>query len=197
MGNKFIRGARGRFIGSESGQGDIPTVSRLQKLFHVKPASDFDYAKANAKYEEWINALLPHATSNVFPRCIYTYSRLNNGNHCIVLNDPSSEGNASSSAYYEYSIPALGQVASLIWHRTTGEILGIGVEKAYQRKGLATELYGLALTLADSPAHLVAPVMSPTRTREGDDWAHSLGVSFPEENTFRTPEYWDLGELHD
>lgn len=198
MATNFLRGLRGRFAGSEGhGKTGIPTTSRLSKFLEAKSEIELeiDYVKANVQYEAWINSLLSRTTSKAFPEFPYSYSRCDDGNHHIVLSDPTSKGVAiDSDGIWSNVLPKPGQVASLIWHRATGEILGIGVEKTYQRKGIATEIYNIAVALADSPAHLVSPLMSPTRTKAGDEWAYSLGVPIPEENHLATPEYWDMSD---
>lgn len=191
--NKFIRLPNGRFNGSlGEGKKGISSVSKIKKTLSQLIGSDKrheeQYEKINQKYEKWVNSLLDIEPNNKYPNQTYAYKRLVNGNHCISL---SVDKTREWTMLGEHS--QLG-VGSLIWHHSTGEIIGIGVEKEYQRKGIASELYRLALGLSASSAKLARPIHATARTPAGQAWAEAVGGEIPKENGFTTPEYWNMSE---
>lgn len=54
-----------------------------------------------------------------------------------------------------------------------GEISEVAVHPDYQRKGVATHMWGMAREMDPGIRH------SPTRTPEGDSWAKSVGGTTP------------------
>ena len=92
-------------------------------------------------------------------------------------------------------------VGFIEWHKTTGEIMGVGTHPEFARQGLATHLMSYARQIsADSqpgpkgvkgqrslfkmPVEkphktIVAPQHSTTRTEAGEKWARSVGGHLP------------------
>lgn len=191
--NRFIKLANGYIWGSIGrGKKDTPSISKIKHVWNhfidSEARYEEQYEKMNQKYENWINSLLD-IKPDKYPNQTFIYARLANGNHFISLSkDKTREWTMSGE------VSQGGGVASLIWHHTTGDIIGIGVEKEYQRKGIATELYRLAMKLSESPAKIIAPAHSEVRSPEGQAWAKSVGGVIPEVNGYATPEYWDMSD---
>ena len=70
------------------------------------------------------------------------------------------------------------KVASFVWDRDSGEILGVDVIESLRRKGIATAMWDRAHREAEK-RELTYPEHSAKRTTEGDRWAKSVGGHLP------------------
>jgi len=87
------------------------------------------------------------------------------------------------------------EVGSLLWN--DDQLENVYVDPAYQRKGIATEMWKQASQLSqDQPFHYPPPYHSRTRTPEGDEWAWSIygrGLSEKPPELESPEEYgWDI-----
>lgn len=62
------------------------------------------------------------------------------------------------------------------WHKKTGQVQDIQVDKEHRRKGVATGMWNYAKSLSSSDKSISTPKHSPVRTSEGDSWANSVGA---------------------
>ena len=102
--------------------------------------------------------------------------------HVYMKHAPSSEGPNYHTMDMFSGEP--GKVKSKVmgsmnWHKDTGEISGITVNKPYRRLGVANTMFHEAHRLSRENG-LVGPVHSQDRTNEGDAWAAQTGTSMPE-----------------
>lgn len=72
-----------------------------------------------------------------------------------------------------------GFAGNILWHHKTGEIGNIGVSPHFQRRGLATSMYGRAKEIAADTRGVRPPRHSAQRTEAGEAWARSLGERLP------------------
>lgn len=183
MGRIYLRGKKGRFAGSIVRFLKIPTPSNRKFSSKVKDEIDYEqYAQAEKAYEKWVNSFLLKKHPDNYPELTYHYGRSLNGNPMIRLLKPTPSKEILSRPRMEEVDVDPKQVGGISWNRTSGEIESIGIEKGYQRQGLATELYNLAVALSDSPVDLPRPKHSLVRSPDGDAWALSVGDQDTPEN---------------
>jgi GNAT superfamily N-acetyltransferase len=75
--------------------------------------------------------------------------------------------------------PGHRPMGSISWHHKTGEILGMYVDPAHQRQGVATAMYRHAHSVATETRGVTPPRHSSFRTTSGEAWARSLGERLP------------------
>jgi hypothetical protein len=80
------------------------------------------------------------------------------------------------------------KIGYLEWHKKTGEILNVDVDKPFRRQGVATSLLRRAQDLS-SKYNLQSPLHSKDRSDQGDAWAKSTGDKVPRRiGKFNFPE---------
>lgn len=72
-----------------------------------------------------------------------------------------------------------GALGYIEWDIDDGEIQKVFVGRPYRRQGLGTHLWELAVEHAQKH-DLVEPEHSSRRSKEGDDWAKSIGGHIPD-----------------
>lgn len=70
-------------------------------------------------------------------------------------------------------------IGNLDWHHKSGTIQQVHVEPGYRRKGIATEMFHQARTIAKTTKGVKPPKHSPDRTDAGNAWARSVGGRVP------------------
>lgn len=71
------------------------------------------------------------------------------------------------------------QIGQMEWHMKTGRVLGIEVDEAHQRQGVATGMWNAAHDAARQTRSVVKPKHSAERTDAGDAWVKAVGGSVP------------------
>lgn len=76
------------------------------------------------------------------------------------------------------------RAGEMTWKKKGGTILRVEVPSIFQRRGVATALYGEAKRIASENARVPQPKHSNDRTREGDAWAKAVGGKLPRKKKF-------------
>ena len=79
--------------------------------------------------------------------------------------------------------PTGSKVGEMIWN--SKGIRNIGVGEQFQRRGVATAMWGEGQRLASENRKIPQPKHSPERTKAGDAWARSVGGPLPRRRIFR------------
>lgn len=79
---------------------------------------------------------------------------------------------------HDYNDPKSEEIGKFEWHKKTGEILNVDVDKAHRRKGVATSMLNAAKNISAKKG-LPPVVHSNDRSDMGDKWAKSTGEELP------------------
>lgn len=103
-----------------------------------------------------------------FDRCGYKYSYERNDDGSLSVEAFLLNTKATKET------DQIKKVGRLKWDSISGEIAWISVNDNHQRKGIASEMYHIAVALSKLPTGIILPRHSSVKTEEGDAWVNSL-----------------------
>ena len=110
---------------------------------------------------------------------------LNGIHYAFEQATPRTMGGSSHHKISAIGGPTASNLGSIMWHHKTGEIGNIAVSKEVQRRGLATDLLSQARSVSKATRGVKPPRHSMDRTKEGEQWARSLGERLPRSTKIR------------